>query len=223
MALAEKGDDAVGELAEGHRVERCGVGPIDDERAVAADPFETFTRRAFRGRLCGIQGDAACSISSPKKVLLRSSGQPLRMACASAHLASMRKGMSPQRPLLSRTLWSVGWLSIQTVLSGANSSPRATPVMGNRCPCAYCQTRTEQLTRPAGLVWCADITYIPIGRGFLYLVALMDWASRAAHAGQDLMAMRRFARFKPGSGLSKSSGRRRGSVENCEGQAMKHF
>jgi len=28
-------------------------------------------------------------------------------------------------------------------------------------------------------VWCADITYIPIGRGFLYLVAIMDWASRA--------------------------------------------
>ena len=27
-------------------------------------------------------------------------------------------------------------------------------------------------------VWCADITYIPIGRGFLYLVAIMDWASR---------------------------------------------
>src|SRR6516162_7576044 len=28
-------------------------------------------------------------------------------------------------------------------------------------------------------VWCADITYIPIGRGFLYLVAIMDWVSRA--------------------------------------------
>jgi putative transposase len=28
-------------------------------------------------------------------------------------------------------------------------------------------------------VWCADITYIPIGRGFLYLVAIIDWASRA--------------------------------------------
>jgi putative transposase len=27
-------------------------------------------------------------------------------------------------------------------------------------------------------VWAADITYIPIGRGFLYLVAVMDWASR---------------------------------------------
>ena len=28
-------------------------------------------------------------------------------------------------------------------------------------------------------VWAADITYIPIGRGHLYLVAIMDWASRA--------------------------------------------
>ena len=27
-------------------------------------------------------------------------------------------------------------------------------------------------------VWCVDVTYIPMRRGFLYLVALMDWASR---------------------------------------------
>ena len=27
-------------------------------------------------------------------------------------------------------------------------------------------------------VWCADITYIPVQRGFLYLVAVMDWATR---------------------------------------------
>ena len=27
-------------------------------------------------------------------------------------------------------------------------------------------------------VWCADITYIPMQRGFLYLVAIMDWHSR---------------------------------------------
>ena len=26
--------------------------------------------------------------------------------------------------------------------------------------------------------WCADITYIPVRGGFLYLVAIMDWASR---------------------------------------------
>jgi putative transposase len=27
-------------------------------------------------------------------------------------------------------------------------------------------------------VWCADITYIPMRRGFLYLVAIMDWSTR---------------------------------------------
>jgi len=27
-------------------------------------------------------------------------------------------------------------------------------------------------------VWCADITYIPMRRGFLYLIAVMDWSSR---------------------------------------------
>ena len=30
----------------------------------------------------------------------------------------------------------------------------------------------------ANAVWCSDITYIPMARGFCYLVAIMDWASR---------------------------------------------
>ena len=33
------------------------------------------------------------------------------------------------------------------------------------------------ITRP-NQVWCADITYIPMRRGFLYLAAVMDWATR---------------------------------------------
>lgn len=28
------------------------------------------------------------------------------------------------------------------------------------------------------LVWCADITYVPMPRGFVYLVAVLDWYSR---------------------------------------------
>lgn len=31
-------------------------------------------------------------------------------------------------------------------------------------------------------VWCADITYIPMRRGFLYLVAIMDWHSHKVFA-----------------------------------------
>lgn len=30
----------------------------------------------------------------------------------------------------------------------------------------------------ANHVWCSDITYIPMAKGFCYLVAVMDWASR---------------------------------------------
>ena len=30
----------------------------------------------------------------------------------------------------------------------------------------------------ANTVWCADITYIPMAKGFCYLVAVMDWASK---------------------------------------------
>jgi putative transposase len=34
----------------------------------------------------------------------------------------------------------------------------------------------------ANQVWAADITYIPMARGFCYLVAIMDWASRKVMA-----------------------------------------
>ncbi len=33
-------------------------------------------------------------------------------------------------------------------------------------------------------VWCADSTYVPMPRGFLYLVAIMDWFSRYVLAWQ---------------------------------------
>jgi putative transposase len=41
--------------------------------------------------------------------------------------------------------------------------------------------RNMVIDRP-NQVWAADITYLPIGRGFLYLVAVIDWASRAVLA-----------------------------------------
>jgi putative transposase len=38
--------------------------------------------------------------------------------------------------------------------------------------------RDLKIDRP-NQVWCADITYIPMRKGFLYLVAIMDWSTRA--------------------------------------------
>ena len=37
--------------------------------------------------------------------------------------------------------------------------------------------RKLAITRP-NQVWCSDITYIPVKNGFLYLMAIMDWATR---------------------------------------------
>lgn len=37
--------------------------------------------------------------------------------------------------------------------------------------------RKLTITRP-NHVWAADITYIPMARGFVYLVAIMDWTTR---------------------------------------------
>lgn len=37
--------------------------------------------------------------------------------------------------------------------------------------------RNLDIARP-NQVWCADITYVPMSRGFLYLMAVMDWFSR---------------------------------------------
>jgi putative transposase len=38
-------------------------------------------------------------------------------------------------------------------------------------------------------VWCADITYIPMARGFVYLVAVMDWFSRRVLAWRVSITM----------------------------------
>jgi len=37
--------------------------------------------------------------------------------------------------------------------------------------------RKRKITKP-NEVWCTDITYIPMQKGFMYLIAIMDWHSR---------------------------------------------
>src|ERR1700741_5604878 len=38
-------------------------------------------------------------------------------------------------------------------------------------------------------VWCSDVTYIPMAKCFLYLVVIMDWASRAVLAWRRLSTL----------------------------------
>ena len=54
---------------------------------------------------------------------------------------------------------------------------KRTTILGG--PCGIHPYRLKGLTidRP-NQVWCADITFIPMRRGFMYLFAIMDWYSR---------------------------------------------
>ena len=59
--------------------------------------------------------------------------------------------------------------------------------------------RNVQITQP-NQVWAAEITYLPMARGFLYLVAIMDWHSRyvvAWRLSNTLEAAETLARGKP--------------------------
>ena len=50
-------------------------------------------------------------------------------------------------------------------------------------------------------VWCADITYIPLQQGFMYLVAVMDWWSRCVLAWEiSNTAGKRLLRARLGAG-----------------------
>lgn len=75
------------------------------------------------------------------------------------------------------TLASVegGWREIVRLPEIKLGAETSRPAKGHRtCPYLPGGLRVE---RP-GQVWCADITHLPLCRGFLCLVAVMDWFTR---------------------------------------------
>jgi putative transposase len=63
-------------------------------------------------------------------------------------------------------------MGLQAIYKGPNTSKKHP-----QNPIYPYLLRKLPVTRP-NHVWCSDITYIPVKRGFLYLVAIMDWATR---------------------------------------------
>jgi hypothetical protein len=63
-------------------------------------------------------------------------------------------------------------------------------------------------------VWCADITYVPLAKGFVYLVAVMDWFSRRVLAwrlstGMDTGQFQILAQYNVGRALTDLAGGKR--------------
>jgi putative transposase len=80
-----------------------------------------------------------------------------------------REGQVVNRKRVSRLLQIMGIEAIYP--RGFSSRPQE----GHRI-CPYLLEGLE-ITGP-DQVWCADITYVPMAYGFMYLVAVMDWWSR---------------------------------------------
>ena len=82
-------------------------------------------------------------------------------------------GLSINRKRVRRLMRQMG-------IAALGPKPRtSTPAAG---PKIYPYLLRDLVIERPNHVWCSDITYIPVGRGFLYLVAIMDWASRAVLA-----------------------------------------
>ena len=97
------------------------------------------------------------------------------------HLNYPFAGSRMLRDILSRQGFEVGRRHIRTLMRrmGVEAIYRrpntSRPAPGNRIyPYLL---RGLAITRP-NQVWCSDVTYLPMRRGFLYLVAIMDWATR---------------------------------------------
>ena len=80
-----------------------------------------------------------------------------------------QSGFSAGRHRVRRLM---GIMGLQAIYKGPNTSKKHPqhkiwPYLLRKLP----------ITR-ANHVWCSDITYIPVKNGFLYLVAIMDWARR---------------------------------------------
>ena len=80
-----------------------------------------------------------------------------------------RQGHVVSRKRVMRLMRKMGLVPIYQAprTSGANPDHRIYPYL----------LRDKTIDQP-NQVWCADITYIPMRHGFLYLVAIMDWYSR---------------------------------------------
>jgi len=97
------------------------------------------------------------------------------------HLERPFYGSRRMRDWLEQEGWSVNRKKVQRLMRQmgivALYPKRKTSQPGKGHKVFPYLLRGLDVARP-NQVWCADVTYVPMARGFLYLVAIMDWYSR---------------------------------------------
>ena len=97
------------------------------------------------------------------------------------YLASPFYGSRRMTAVLRREGWSVNRKRVRRLmrmmaLEAIYQKPNTSPRHPDHKVYPYL-LRGLIIDRP-NQVWCADITYIPMAKGFVYLIAVMDWFSR---------------------------------------------
>ncbi len=97
------------------------------------------------------------------------------------HLEYPFAGSRMLREMLFREGWKVGRRRVSTLMKKLNITalyrkPNTSKPHPGHTIYPYL-LRDWEITRP-NHVWAADITYIPMKRGFIYLFAVIDWYSR---------------------------------------------
>jgi putative transposase len=116
-----------------------------------------------------------------KAVPISQKDQELMKHIDAIHLKHPYRGSRSIRDALKDKGYEVGRLHVRTLMKKMGiealyKKPRLSKPHPGHKIYPYL-LRGLEITR-ANQVWAADITYLPMARGFCYLVAIMDWASR---------------------------------------------
>jgi len=98
------------------------------------------------------------------------------------HMAHVHAGSRMLRDLLRQEGHKVNWKKVQRLMAvmglyALYPKKRRTSIPAEGHKIYPYLLRNLVIDHP-NQVWCADITYIPLAKGFGYLVAVMDWFSR---------------------------------------------
>lgn len=108
------------------------------------------------------------------------------------HLEHPFAGSRMLRDMLNREGWNVGRKHVGTLMKrmGIEALYRR-PNTSKRHPAhrVYPYLLRGMAIEKANQVWALDITYIPMARGFVYLCAVVDWASRKVLAHRLSISM----------------------------------
>lgn len=98
------------------------------------------------------------------------------------HLKALFYGQRNIRWELAKIGWRVGRSRVRRLMQIMGIVSLA-PMPNTRKHCKAnkiypCLVKKDQVTEP-NQVWCTEITYLPMEKGHAYLIAIMDWPSRA--------------------------------------------